>query len=146
MKKLTVKRLLALGLTLAMVLSMAACGGSGDDSAETTSDAAETTETSDDSEAAASGDVTIAYIPKERAESFWQAVEAGAQKAAEDLGCELIMYGDAAGANTAWLKAADAALRIPESLVNSLVDHTSDPIDLYRWRNQLAELIERKAE
>ena len=101
MKKLTVKRLLALGLTLAMVLSMAACGGSGDDSAETTSDAAETTETSDDSEAAASGDVTIAYIPKERAESFWQAVEAGAQKAAEDLGCELIMYGDAAGANTA---------------------------------------------
>ena len=52
----------------------------------------------------------------------------------------------AAGANTAWLKAADAALRIPESLVNSLVDHTSDPIDLYRWRNQLAELIERKAE
>lgn len=104
MKKLTVKRLLSLGLTLAMVLSIAACGGSGD-SAETTSDSAETTETSDAADSAdteaASGDVTIAYIPKERAESFWQAVEAGAQQAADDLGCELIMYGDAAGANTA---------------------------------------------
>lgn len=46
-------------------------------------------------------DMTIAYIPKERNESFWQAVEAGAQQAAADLGIELIMYGDAAGANTA---------------------------------------------
>jgi len=50
---------------------------------------------------ASAADITIAYIPKERNESFWQAVEAGAQKAAEDLGAELIMYGDAAGANTA---------------------------------------------
>ncbi|MDY3248915.1 MAG: substrate-binding domain-containing protein [Candidatus Choladocola sp.] len=50
---------------------------------------------------ASAADVTIAYIPKERNESFWQAVEAGAQQAADDLGAELIMYGDAAGANTA---------------------------------------------
>lgn len=50
---------------------------------------------------ASAADVTIAYIPKERNESFWQAVEAGAQQAAEDLGADLIMYGDAAGANTA---------------------------------------------
>lgn len=50
---------------------------------------------------ASAADVTIAYVPKERNESFWQAVEAGAQKAADDLGAELIMYGDAAGANTA---------------------------------------------
>ena len=53
------------------------------------------------STAASASAATIAYIPKERNESFWQAVEAGAAKAAEDLGVELIMYGDAAGANTA---------------------------------------------
>ena len=46
-------------------------------------------------------DVTIAYIPKERAESFWQAVEAGANQAAADLGVNLLVYGDAAGSNTA---------------------------------------------
>jgi rhamnose transport system substrate-binding protein len=53
------------------------------------------------SSVASAADVTIAYIPKERNESFWQAVEAGATQAADDLGVDLIMYGDAAGANTA---------------------------------------------
>lgn len=90
----TLKKMLAMLLALMMVLSLAACGASGD----TTSDTGDSGEGGGD---AASGDVTIAYIPKERNESFWQAVEAGAQKAADDLGCELVMYGDAAGANTA---------------------------------------------
>ena len=82
-------------------------------------------------------------LPSIRAEGFRDGLEDYAYyKILKDK----VAAAKAAGANTAWLKAADAALRIPESLVNSLVDHTSDPIDLYRWRNQLAELIERKAE
>lgn len=93
------KKLLALVLALAMVLSLAACGGSSSSTSTATpaADGSAATEKTD----AAKGDITIAYIPKERAESFWQAVEAGAQAAADDLGANLIMYGDAAGANTA---------------------------------------------
>lgn len=95
----TLKKMLALLLALMMVLALAACGETASSSGDTGSG---DTSTGDEGGGSASGsDVTIAYIPKERNESFWQAVEAGAQKAAEDLGCELVMYGDAAGANTA---------------------------------------------
>lgn len=102
----TLKKLLSLLLALAMVLSLAACGGSNGGAASdaTKEDApaqSDAAEGGDAAEAPAAGSVKIAYIPKERNESFWQAVEAGAQQAAADLGAELIMYGDAAGANTA---------------------------------------------
>lgn len=107
------KKVIAMLLTAAMVLSMTACGGSSGGSsapapAENKEEAAPAADAADageaaeaPQEAAPAGDIKIAYIPKERAESFWQAVEAGAQKAADDLGVELIMYGDAAGSNTA---------------------------------------------
>jgi len=93
------KRLISTLLATSMLLSLAACSGNsggGDDSGSSAG-------SSGDNGAATSsgGDITIAYIPKERNESFWQAVEAGAQQAAKDCGAELIMYGDAAGANTA---------------------------------------------
>ncbi|MGM9537077.1 MAG: substrate-binding domain-containing protein [Candidatus Onthomonas sp.] len=105
----SLKKLLSLLLALTMVLSLAACGGSGSGSSGGSTsdggkeDAAQSNaaESGDAAEAPAAGSVKIAYIPKERNESFWQAVEAGAQQAAADLGAELIMYGDAAGANTA---------------------------------------------
>lgn len=105
-KMKTLKKLLSLLLALAMVLSLAACGGSNGGAASdaTKEDApaqSDAAEGGDAAEAPAAGSVKIAYIPKERNESFWQAVEAGAQQAAADLGAELIMYGDAAGANTA---------------------------------------------
>ncbi len=98
------KRLLSTLLATSMLLSLSACGGgssengtsgdaSGGNQAATSSDA--------DGGNTGNGEVTIAYIPKMRNESFWQAVEAGAQKAASDHGAKLIMYGDAAGANTA---------------------------------------------
>ncbi len=95
------KRLLSTLLATTMLLSLAACGGGDSSSGGSTGDSGSSSADSGNGGAAASGDVTIAYIPKERNESFWQAVEAGAQQAANDRGAELIMYGDAAGANTA---------------------------------------------
>ncbi len=100
------KRLLSTLLATSMLLSLAACGGNGSSGGSGSgsgsgADSGASADAGGDNKAAASGDVTIAYIPKERNESFWQAVEAGAQKAASDCGAELIMYGDAAGANTA---------------------------------------------
>ncbi|MCD8051580.1 MAG: substrate-binding domain-containing protein [Clostridiales bacterium] len=97
------KKLLSLLLALSMVLSLAACGGSSTSttSDSTDSDTSAAADTTESGTSTAASDIKIAYIPKERAESFWQAVEAGAQAAADDLGVELVMYGDAAGSNTA---------------------------------------------
>ena len=94
------KKLLAMICALVLCLSLAACGG-GNGGGNAGGDSG--------SGGSSGGDVKIAYIPKERNESFWQAVEAGAQQAAKDRGVDLIMYGDAAGANTAALQAAQAA-------------------------------------
>ena len=41
-----------------------------------------------------------------------------------------------------WLLQAEEALRIPKQLVHTLTDHTTDPCELYSYRNRLAELIE----
>ena len=101
------KKLLALFTALSMTLSLAACGGGGGGAASGGASSGGAAASSGGGNAsggsgnASGGSVKIAYIPKERNESFWQAVEAGAQQAANDLGAELIMYGDAAGANTA---------------------------------------------
>ncbi len=86
------KKLLAMICALVLCLSLAACGG-GNGGGNAGGDSG--------SGGSSGGDVKIAYIPKERNESFWQAVEAGAQQAAKDRGVDLIMYGDAAGTNTA---------------------------------------------
>lgn len=48
-----------------------------------------------------------------------------------------------AGRNSAWLTEAEEALRIPESLVKSLSEHTTDPFELLAWRQHMAELIEQ---
>ncbi len=94
------KRLLSTLFATSMLLSLAACGGG-------TSENGFSADSGGDNQSATSSGtggnqaVTIAYIPKMRNESFWQAVEAGAQKAADDRGAKLVMYGDAAGANTA---------------------------------------------
>jgi|GEM_PF-2895860 len=42
-----------------------------------------------------------------------------------------------------WLKEAEAALKVPESLVKSLTEFNRDPAELYRYRKRLADLIER---
>lgn len=46
-------------------------------------------------------DITIEFLGKVRQEAFWNAVEGGAKKAAEDLGVNLVIQGDPAGSNTA---------------------------------------------
>lgn len=98
------RKVTALALAAAMTLSLAACGSQGSAPAASGTDASgnEASGTDADAPAAASGDkLVVAYIPKERNEAFWQAVESGAQSAADTLGVELKMYGDPAGSNTA---------------------------------------------
>lgn len=80
------KRVLAAGLAAIMAMSLAACGSSGGGS----------------SEGEGGGDqLRITLIPKMRQEAFWNAVESGATKAAEDLGVKLTIQGDPSGSNTA---------------------------------------------
>lgn len=93
------KKLLALICALVLCLSLAACGGGNGGNAG--GNAGGNSGGNAGGGSSSGGNIKIAYIPKERNESFWQAVEAGAQQAAKDRGVELIMYGDAAGANTA---------------------------------------------
>lgn len=42
-----------------------------------------------------------------------------------------------------WLADAQAALKVPSSLVATMTEYARDPAQLYAWRNRLAELIER---
>ncbi|MCI9658682.1 MAG: substrate-binding domain-containing protein [Lachnospiraceae bacterium] len=97
------KKVTALALAAAMALSLAACGSNqGSAPAATGSGETSGSETGTETPDGASGDkMVVAYIPKERNEAFWQAVESGAQSAADTLGVELKMYGDPAGSNTA---------------------------------------------
>ena len=78
------KKVVATGMTALMVISMAACGsggsGEGGDGGE---------------------QLKITLIPKIRQEAFWNAVESGAQAAADDLNVKLTIQGDPSGSNTA---------------------------------------------
>ena len=44
---------------------------------------------------------TVLFVGKMRQESFWNAMESGAAKAAADLGVELIIQGDPSGSESA---------------------------------------------
>lgn len=41
-----------------------------------------------------------------------------------------------------WIRRARAALAVPKEIVNSLTDFCIDPAVLYRWRDEMADLIE----
>lgn len=80
------KRFFAAGMAAAMTLSLAACGGGSGDGGE----------------GGSGGDsLNITLIPKIRQEAFWNAVESGAQAAADDLNVNLTIQGDPSGSNTA---------------------------------------------
>ena len=70
------KKLIALALALVMVLGLVACGDKGD--------AGKT-----------DGEKTIAVIAKGESHAFWQAVKAGAEKAAKEKGYKLTFQGPA---------------------------------------------------
>lgn len=110
------KKLMALILALAMVLSLAACGGSSNTPAD--DGAASNAPASDEGGANADG-MNVYFIPKERQEAFWQAVESGAQAAADTLGVTLTIQGDPAGSNTASNQA---------TYVQSAIDNGADAI------------------
>ena len=44
--------------------------------------------------------------------------------------------------SASWAERAKAALAVPRDVAESLTDFTNDPAVLYRWRNQMADLIE----
>ena len=69
------KKLIALALALVMLLSLAACAPKDDDAAKT--------------------EKTIAVIAKGESHAFWQAVKAGAEKAAAEKGYKLTFQGPA---------------------------------------------------
>jgi len=71
------KKIIALALVLMMVLSMAACATTGNN------------------ETKPAGEKTIAVIAKGESHAFWQAVKAGAEKAAKEKGYKLTFRGPA---------------------------------------------------
>lgn len=73
---------------------------------------------------------TVLFIGKMRQESFWNAMESGANKAAADLGVELVIQGDPAGSESA-AKQAQYIENGIESGVDAIVfaaidDYTTD--------------------
>ena len=92
------KRLLAAILSASMVLALAACGGGGGGAASSNpATSTPATSTPAASTPSTGGDETI-YIPvmaKGFQHQFWQAVKAGAEAAATDLGVEIYFDGPA---------------------------------------------------
>ena len=85
------KKLFAMLLSLAMVLSLAACGGSTTE--ETTTDDSTTEETGD---AATTSDIEVAVVLKTLSSEYWGYVKAGCDAAAADLGIKVNVVGPGA--------------------------------------------------
>ena len=85
------KKLFAMLLSLAMVLSLAACGGSTTE--ETTTEEPATEETGD---AAATSDIEVAVVLKTLSSEYWGYVKAGCDAAAADLGIKVNVVGPGA--------------------------------------------------
>ena len=82
------KKFFAMLLSLAMVLSLAACGGSSD--TETTSTEDSSTEESGET---ASSDIEVAVVLKTLSSEYWGYVKAGCDAAAADLGVKVTVVG-----------------------------------------------------
>lgn len=103
------KRFVTLLLTAAMAASMlAGCGSSASESttaAEADTEAAssekaadtdaEDTEAASDTASADNSDKTIYVIVKVLGNQYWSVLQAGAEKAGEDLGCNVVVVGTA---------------------------------------------------
>ncbi len=85
------KKLFAMLLSLAMVLSLAACGGTTTE--ETTTDDTTTEETGD---AGATSDIEVAVVLKTLSSEYWGYVKAGCAAAAADLGISVNVVGPGA--------------------------------------------------
>lgn len=87
------KKFFALLLTLVMVLSLAACGGSGD----TTEEPAEGEGTEEPAEGGATGETkNIAVVLKTLSSEYWGYVKAGCDAAAAELGVNVTVVGPGA--------------------------------------------------
>lgn len=100
------KRLLALTLCLVMALSLVACGADngGSSASSSSSSTAASSDASVDSAADSSAEVepttdgekTIYVIVKVLGNQYWAVLQAGAEQAAKDLGCNVVVVGTAA--------------------------------------------------
>ena len=88
------KKFFALLLTLAMVLSLAACGGNEDTTEEPAGEEAGTEEPAEGGET--SNDYSIAVVLKTLSSEYWGYVEAGCKAAEEELGVTVTVVGPGA--------------------------------------------------
>ena len=88
------KKFFALLLTLAMVLSLAACGGNEDTTEEPAGEEAGTEEPAEGGET--SNDYSIAVVLKTLSSEYWGYVEAGCKAAEEELGVTITVVGPGA--------------------------------------------------
>ena len=56
----------------------------------------------------------------------------------EPSNCQTVRPSDRA----LWAQRAHKALAVPQGLVRSMADFSTDPTVLYRWRDEMADLIE----
>ncbi len=91
------KKMFSVILACALLLLVTACGGTFPDA---------NTGAQEDTQPKKHEGIKVAFIPKETDESFWQAVENGAEAAAETYGAEFTAYADKAGENSAEKQAA----------------------------------------
>ena len=49
------------------------------------------------------------------------------------------------GGDDAWAKAAREALAVPASVMDTMVNYTSDPEAVLAWRDRMADLLEASA-
>ncbi len=93
------KRVISLLLSIMMVLGMVACG-SQPASTESKKESSQQTEAakteSTQKEVVSNADKTIYVIVKVLGNQYWSVVQAGAEKAGEDLGCKVVVVGTAA--------------------------------------------------
>ena len=93
------KKVLALILTLAMSLSLAACGGSGSsDAGSSSAGSSDAGSSGSDTQqsAPADGSVKVAVVLKTLASEYWGYVKTGCDAAAADLGVEVVVVGPGA--------------------------------------------------
>lgn len=125
------KKVLALLLSLVMVLALAACGGGGNTSsaAPDPAPAEENTDPSDTEPAPApdAAEKTIYVIVKVLGNQYWSVVQAGAEQAGKDLGCNVVIVGTTAESDiegqVRYLQ--DAVSAQADGIVISPLDRTS---------------------
>ena len=90
------KKFISLALAMLMLLSLAACGQPATPANTPAANTAAPAETNAPEATPADAEKTIYVLVKVLGNQYWSVVEAGAKKAGEDLGCNVVIVGTAA--------------------------------------------------